>query len=534
MSDIDAIHTVFADWCAARAASERELVRVAALLVSQARSAGHSCVALPLVADCRERLLASGLAGDGNTPTPLVIEGGRLYLYRYWQAECRLAANLRARWQMPRKPMDADATQRFHALFPETSELDHQALAARAALERNGVVITGGPGTGKTTTVARILALLAGSGTQQVALAAPTGKAAQRLRAALLEHLPRCGAINPALTRAAQRASTVHRLLGVDRDGGLRHDAERPLPHDVLVVDEASMLDLVLMDALVAALPLTSQLILLGDAGQLASVEAGNVLGDIAAHDRGGAVVRLTVNHRSRHHPGLAALATALRAGDAAATRAALGDDGQSDVDRCLPEDLDAALELVWPDQQAACAAADAASALQALDQARILTALNDGPWGVEGLNRRVEARLRAAGVDTRHEWYQGRPVLITANDPATRLFNGDLGVCWDGAVHFGDGAGGVRAVAPALLPAHRSAWAMTVHKAQGCEFARVLVVLPESAHPLVTRELVYTAVTRAKSRARLVATDAVLDAACAASAVRASGLQERLEIGLR
>jgi exodeoxyribonuclease V alpha subunit len=312
------------------------------------------------------------------------------------------------------------------------------------------------------------------------------------------------------------------------------------------------------MDALLAALPPQARLILLGDAGQLASVEAGSVLADLtrlapprtgldagrsaalaAAQGRtiqGGMastwsdhIIRLQINHRSRAHPALAALAVALREGDAAAVGRVLDDAAQHDAKRVEPAHLDTAIDLIWDDCRAAMTAPGPAEALAALGRARILCALNDGPRGVAGLNRAVEARLRQAQVPVDGPWYRGRPVLIGANDPANGLFNGDLGVAWDGAVWFDDGHGGVRSVAPALLPEHRTAWAMTVHKAQGCEFIRVAVVLPDAPHALVTRELIYTAVTRAREQVRLVATPEVLAAACAASAVRESGLAERL-----
>jgi len=324
-----------------------------------------------------------------------------------------------------------------------------------------------------------------------------------------------------------------------------------------VVVDEASMADLLLMDALLAALPTQARLVLLGDPGQLASVEAGHVLGDLV-HAAGGqhgpgladwcsalgmtsppasatageladAVVELRANYRFADHPGIGALASALRAGDGAAALAATA---HGDV-ALLPHSTRpaAAIDAVIDECAACVAAPDAASALARFAELRVLSPLRTGAWGVEGLNGAIEARLRARGAIGPGQEYRGRPILITANDWRLGLANGDVGVIWDDAAWF-PAAQGLRRVAIPRLPPHATAWAMTVHKAQGSEFARVLVVVPPGDAPFLTRELLYTAITRARRRIELMATPAQVMAAAGRSAARASGLAAALAVG--
>ena len=594
ISPIDAeLATVLARRATAslRSLDEIQLVGVATALVSRERGEGHSClslehvageypwpevapdIALPDVGRCRDVLLRSGLCGDGSVPTPLVLDHNRLYLYRYYAAECRLATAIRARL----KPREDDSreprpsvVQLFQRLFPTPSSggTDWQAVAAAAALRNSLTVITGGPGTGKTTTVAKILALLLQRDPAlRIALAAPTGKAAARLTESIgvqVEGMQLDDAVRAALPREGR---TLHRLLDYrpwsDRLG---YGADQLLAEDVIVVDEASMVDLLMMDALFAAVRPGAAVILLGDQDQLASVEAGYVLGDICraaaacgethgqalgawytalsgcniasaadASPLRDSVVRLRRNYRFENRPGIGALVDAVRDGDADRALATLDGGEYEDVAR-----LDTTItvrELLAPIDRLIDDYLDARTpedALERLGGFRVLCALRRGPTGVTGLNNAIERLLRDRGRITRATWYDRRPVLITANDPATGLFNGDIGVTFAGddgrtQVWFPAAEQAIRGFAPARLPAHETAWAMTVHKSQGSEFGYVVLVLPDEENRVVTRELLYTGVTRAKEKLEMVANEAVVRRAVGTQVTRVSGLSSML-----
>lgn len=568
---------------------ERDTVGVAGALLSADRGRGHSCIdlaalagmrpwsgadalALPDFDACRSILTRSALCGDGIEPSALVLDGTRLYLYRYHAAERRLASAVRDRVSgdgATAAPDDATITS-FRALFPATTDgsIDWQGVAAAAALRSRLCIITGGPGTGKTTTVAKILALLLQREPDlRIALAAPTGKASARLAAAIANGAAMLSVDEHVRARLPRDGRTLHRLLGYRPwDDCFAHHANNPLPDDVVVVDEASMIDLLMMDALFAALRPGARVILLGDPDQLASVDAGYVLGDVCrAADASGAehgvalsawydtlsgqpitasatatplrdaVVRLRRSYRFEAHAGIGALAEAVRAGDAGRALSVLADAQQGDVSlRESDHTIDELLEPVLPALERYLTAATPLDALRALGEFRVLCAVREGRTGVAGVNEAVEWWLRARGVPTRARWYDGRPVLITANDSTTALFNGDVGVTFTGSdgrklVYFADGSGGVRPVPPARLPEHETAWAMTVHKSQGSEFAHVLLVLPDDDSRVLTRELLYTAVTRATERVDIVGTPSAVEACVRRSTERASGLAERL-----
>lgn len=568
---------------------ETRFVGLAAALLSAELAHGNSCLelrsllnasapwtdgvgtALPGLDEWRALLLRSGVCGDGRAPMPLVIEGGRLYLYRFHAAECRLANAIHARVRAPwleREPADATRAL-FGKLFPAAADgaTDWQAVAAAAALRGGLTVVTGGPGTGKTTAVARVLALLLHENPAlQVALAAPTGKAAARLVESVqgsLASLP----IDDALRRRMPATGrTLHRLLGYRPwNDTFAHGADAPLAEDVVIVDEASMVDVLMMDALFAALRPTARLILLGDRDQLASVDTGYVLGDLCraaescgtAHGTGLArwygalggsalessagatperdtVVRLVKSWRFEKQPGIGALADCVRRGSASGALAVLADPARGDATR--RDAVHSAAELLAPMASTVDDYLAAETPEQALDRFgafRVLCALRDGRAGVTGLNEQIEHWLRARGIPTRARWYEGRPVLITSNDQATGLFNGDVGVTTisggQARVWFRDNAGRPRAVAPARLPAHETAWAMTVHKAQGSEFGQVVLVLPDEDTRVLTRELLYTGVTRARTSVDVVGDAELLRLAIERATVRASGLAARL-----
>ncbi|MCC4596160.1 exodeoxyribonuclease V subunit alpha [Xanthomonas campestris pv. phormiicola] len=543
---------------------------------------------------------------------PLVLEHGLLYLRRYREYERRLAQGLRRLAAQPLPPFDVAAlAPLFAQLFPKagasplpsategsprgregarragegTSALDpptdRQAQAAALALRRALLLVTGGPGTGKTTTIARLLLLriaqvqATATAAPRIALAAPTGRAAERMAESLRAAVTRAldNGIDPALAAALPAgASTLHRLLGVIPDlPRFRHDADNPLPFDLIVVDEASMVDLPLMCKLVEAVADGTQLILLGDADQLPSVEAGDVLaailqaagpGDALQPDDAQALHPLLGHTSSDTHSGglaghrvhllrgyrqaqgfeLAPLADAVRAGDADTALALLrsgelaGVHFHEDSEDPLAIRRDALLAH-W---RALADAEDPAAALRAAARLRLLTAVRAGAQGARGLNARIEQLLADSGAGARRlgaasPWFHGRLLLVTENSYRHGLFNGDVGICLrekQGALvawFEGEGDGQVRGFHPAALPAHESAFAMTVHKAQGSEFDEVWLQLPNRDARVLSRELVYTGITRARQSLHLAASETVLRAALARHAARISGLAWRL-----
>ena len=420
---------------------------------------------------------------------------------------------------------------------------DLQKFAAEKAVANRFTVITGGPGTGKTRTVTTILQLLfsqPGAEDLRIALAAPTGKAAARLTESIRS------------VREDLKATTVHRLLGYLPDSPyFRHAAEHPLPADVVIVDEASMVDLALMAKLVLAVPPAAQLILLGDRDQLASVEAGNVLADICAAAEAavpneplhGSVVALTRNYRFAESGGIYRVSSAINAGDTDRTIGALRENEDDEVHwQTLPPLTNLAGALrhrVVDGFRGYLEAGEPQEALARLQTFRILCAVRHGPFGVENLNALTEELLADAGLLTpQRSWYRGQPLTITRNDYNLGLFNGDSGVILpdresDGELRafFFSPEGKLRRFLPARLPLHETAFAMTVHKSQGSEFERLLLILPEKDGPLLTRELLYTAITRARRHAEIWAPEGVLRGAIARQVRRNSGLRDALSV---
>lgn len=531
-------------------------------------------------------------AGDRDGATsddqPLTIDGTLLYLDRYWRYERLVARQLRARATGAAGDVDVDLLRagldRVFAEDPPGAP-SRQRIAAALALLRRLAVIAGGPGTGKTYTIARVLTLLHEQASARddrdlrVALVAPTGKAAARME----EEIHRAsaevdtdGTIRTALAEA--EASTIHRLLRVHpgNRSRFRHHHDNPLPHDVVVCDETSMVSLSLMAKLLDALRHDARVILVGDPEQLASVEAGAVLGDIvgpataglrmapparrsleaavgadlSAHidevdgpGVGDGIAVLTRVHRYEEDSGIADLATAIQRGDGDGAVAALsiGRDDlrwlQVGADAYEERGLGPLRELVVANGRAVFDAArsgDAAGALDALDRLRILCAHRRGPHGVTGWVPLVERWLAqdVDGYEPTGLWYVGQPVLVTQNDHRLGIFNGDIGVVITGdeglTVAF-EGEPTPRRYSPTRLEATETVHAMTVHKSQGSQFGDVIVVLPEASSPILTRELLYTAITRGQRSATVVGTEGAVRAAVDREVQRASGLRRAL-----
>ena len=582
-----------------------DAVLAAAALASLAVAKGHAGVRLGAAdalveaeiawpdADAWTRQLAASRWVDtpddatavADPHAPLVLEGGLLYLRRYREYERALALGLQriATQPVPEAGIEPLALL-FARLFPHAAHDDRQARAAALALRHALLLVTGGPGTGKTTTTARLLVLLvaqalhAGRASPRIALAAPTGRAAERMAESVrqaVQALAAMGVDADLLAALPTSGTTLHRLLGTIPDSPrFRHDGDNPLPFDVVVVDEASMIDLPLMAKLVDAVASGTRLVLLGDPDQLPSVEAGDVLaailgaaGEGDAMGRGdadvlrpllgdadntsvlaqeggearfpGIRVHLQRGWRQSEALDLAPLAAAVREGDADAALAQLRAGTLSNVH--FHEGLADPLELQRDDLlahfRALGHAATPADALAQSTRLRLLTAVREGPQGARTLNARIERLLAEGGGSGRapQGHFQGQLLIVTENSYRHRLFNGDIGVCMRDAAGTlvawfpGDDADHPRAFHPAALPAHESAFAMTVHKAQGSEFDTVWLLLPARGNRVLSRELVYTGITRARRALHVAGSEAVIREALARHAGRWSGLGWRL-----
>ena len=545
---IDAADVLVAQRLCAMAKEADERVQLAVALVVRGLRAGSVCLDLrsveaqvddadlpwPAISGWLEAVWASPLL---EAPHVLRRQEHLLYLDRYWREEQQIADDLRT--MVPRRTEDAVDTEADIArLFPAGYE--EQREAARTALPQRFTVLTGGPGTGKTTTVARLLALFAGqSGSRlRIGLAAPTGKAAARLQEAVQLEIDQLELVDQRRL-SGLRATTLHRLLGgrPDSSSRFRHHRGNRLPHDVIVIDETSMVSLTMMARLLEAVRPQSRLLLVGDPDQLASVDAGAVLADLVdglGVGRGSPVVALQTSHRFGESIG--ALASAIRDGDADAALAVLRAGGEH-IEWVDDDDPGAALlEVLLPQALALRQAAvlgDAKAALATLDEHRLLCAHRRGPRGVQHWNRQVERWLtESTGEPIWSDWYVGRPVLVTANDYGLGLYNGDTGVTVagsDGLRATIAGAAEPRAFATSRLPDLETMYAMTIHKSQGSQAGEVTVLMPPVDSRLLSRELFYTAVTRAKAKVRVVGSAEEVRAAIEKRAVRATGLALRL-----
>jgi len=668
---------------------ENPEVALAAAIVSFQCNQGNICVHLPSVAgeefppalddgakircpqlkDWLKRLQSSPVVGKPGEFKPLILDNRqRLYLHRYWQYENNLVQAIQERASATSPNVNWDLVHDgFARLFPKSksNEVDWQKVAAFAALRKNFCIISGGPGTGKTHTVALVLALLieqAGQTKLRIKLAAPTGKAAARLQESLRQTKAEMNCDARVKAQLPEEASTIHRLLGYVPDSvEFRHNADNPLAADVVIVDEASMVGLPLMAKLVEAVPKSARLILLGDKDQLASVEAGAVLGDLCnagfkrelsrkfaddcekltgekiraddgsefclqavgecepplprkrgtPNELADSIVELRKNYRFGESGRIYQLSQAINNGDAANALAALGEAESNDIltsapsnlagsagvspanssigdgtrrrDASAPKvaswrqlpkaaELKAQLKSIALEHFAPCFknrrdelhesqtfrenrdscnsslrnAESAETILRRMEKFRILCAVRQGVYGVGAVNRLVEEILREAGlIQTDADWYAGRPVMITRNDYNLKLFNGDIGVALPDVgqtsclsdrleacptrVFFRGEGGAIRAISPLRLPEHETVYAMTVHKSQGSEFENVLLILPDRESPVLTRELIYTGLTRASGSVQLWLREEIFRAAIARRVERTSGLRDAL-----
>ncbi|GAB3015239.1 exodeoxyribonuclease V subunit alpha [Bowmanella dokdonensis] len=602
---INGLDRAFAEFIATQEPRHGRSMAIVAALLSQQLASQHVCVSLGeltrLYNDCLGELdldlpmlfeselqqilerahTVSRPDAAESVDRPIVLQQDALYLQRYWLHEQRLAERLSLladkRLALDIKAGKAMLESLFGSLEPQ---LDWQQVAVVLAASRQLCLITGGPGTGKTTTVTRLMALVQGLARQQgallrIALVAPTGKAAARLTESIgqaREKLP------PELRDDLPvEAATLHRLLGYQPNKvTFRHDRDNPLPLDMLILDEASMVDLPMMSKLLDALPEHARLVMLGDRQQLASVEVGSVLGDICqslpsaiwqdekipqftadtceliekmtgmqlpvAGKKQSRVqdnlVMLRKSHRFADDSGVGRLARAVNQGNFKDILLCLSGADERELDWRTLDSVDVLVEQVCDELGgyfAAVRSGDIGGAFSLLGRQQLLCASRRGPWGVEQLNRRIELALTRRGwIRPEQDFYPGCPIMVGQNDYQVRLFNGDVGICMTDEqgllkVWFMDAAGQFRALLPSRVPASQRLYAMTIHKSQGSEFEHAILSLGSLAQELVSKELLYTAITRARNRVTLYARAELLRDALQTHSLRGSGLAGRL-----
>ncbi len=489
---------------------------------------------------------------------PLILDTDRdvprLYLLRYWQYEQRLAGFIHRNRQLPPLPLDNPLLEEgIKRLFPNAqSQPDQQADAARAALQNRFCVITGGPGTGKTTTVLKIIILLLEQVSDRpmtLAIAAPTGKATNRIRESLRSSRTEADqqglTTEKVLSRIPAETFTIHRLLGsIHHSPRFRHDRNNPLPYDCVIVDEVSMVDMALMSKLVEALRPDSRLILLGDKNQLSSVESGSVLGDIcdapesSTHQN---IINLEKSYRFDEQSGIGRLSHLINNGQARESLEMLHQPPSADIrlqQTPRPGDVRSSLEKAllktyrnWFDTLST------ENVFSMVTRFGVICALRNGPYGAVTINRLIEQLLTEKKlIPKNREWYIGRPVMVTRNHHQLELYNGDIGIVLPDdedngrpKVFFDRGGNVYRKISPARMPEHETAYAMTIHKSQGSEFDRVLIILPDQDAPILSRELIYTAITRARESVDIWSDDDTFLKSVNRRTERSSGLKSAL-----
>jgi len=598
-SEIALFDIKFTQWLAKKLPESDPAQLLLNAIVSRDLTHGHVCIELsslesrlaswPSHIDVKARQILSGfdlslqpqlghslidnmLIGDGSVITPLVLDQQRLYFYRYWQYECKVANWLMASTITTDNQTNSHLKQQLDRFFNNSEQPDWQRIAAAVTTRNNITIISGGPGTGKTTTVTKLLAihvenqLLLGKKTR-IELAAPTGKAAARLSESIADAKAKLNLSEQVVKLIPEQGKTIHRLLGVrGKSKKYLHDMNNPLLADLLVIDEASMIDLPMMASIVDALAKHTRLVLIGDRDQLASVEAGSVLGDMCdspqehcysaqlstslAQSCGYINAKqssyafcdnlafLKKSYRFSEDSGIGLLAHACNSGNAKEAQSVLKR-GFNDLELLVANDdpqsllasvltgysayIDIINEQTTPEQM-----------LSVFNQFRVLCTLRVGSFGVENINAQIEKHFESTAKKiAANRWYIGRPIMITQNDNQMGLYNGDIGVaCIDHnsgqlRVWFEQG-NELRAVLPSRLPRHETVFAMTVHKSQGSEFDHVMFVLAHGAK-IINKELVYTAVTRAKKKFSYLGSIPLLSQAICTSTKRVSGLAQRI-----
>ncbi len=495
------------------------------------------------VADWRRSLLKSSAIGQPGDLTPLILdESNHLYFHRYWQYEQQLAAALKSRVHCE---LETPEDSWFDQQFKNLPLSEQQQEAVKKALSNNFSIISGGPGTGKTTTIASLLLLLNHFDPDaRVGLAAPTGKAAMRMQEAMLNSAEQFDPADAVLLET--QAQTLHRLLGYQSGKvTFRYQQSNPLPYSVVIVDEASMIDLALMNKLVSAVAKDARLILIGDRHQLASVEAGSVFGDICIDRQtnvlSSTLTLLTKSYRFSTGQGIEQLSKSINAGNSDAVIEILSSTKFPEIEWLNPE-VDS---IIWQQQlktkvfqqlDAIKSAPSSAEKFANLSHFQLLCAHQKGRFGVAGISSAIDDWIQKKYRLADKIWYAGKPLMIKENDYQTKLFNGDFGLVvaekeQKFRVVFQSSNEHSQSLSISRLPAHENAWAISVHKSQGSEFDEVMLVLPESPSPVISRELLYTAVTRAKSKITIVSNEKVLRHAIEHQIQRRSGLANGLSV---
>ena len=527
-------------------------------------------IAIVCTAEQQAALLATQLVGEAGEYKPLIIDKGYLYLNRYWHYQQQLAGQIQMRVK-PQASSNLESNwikERLDHYFgkQDTSEIDWQRLAAQRGLENNFLILSGGPGTGKTTTITRILALLIEHHTDfsdsenplRIALAAPTGKAAIRMLDSIRNEQQKLDFGHQVLAQMPNHASTLHKLLGfIPQSVMFKHSHNNLLNADVVLVDEASMVDIALMSKLVDAVPQHAKLILIGDKDQLASVETGSVFADMCEGlAKSKNLITLQKNWRFAKDSGIGQLAIAANQGDSNKALEIFNDESHPEcvlvpLDVISRNQLPADLIMPWKNYFDVLNDKDASitEIFEAFNHYRVLCALRRGLNGSSIMSQRIEEALVKQGLISlrstarkAQKWYHGRPVMITQNSYSKGLFNGDTGITLmdktgQAKVWFPDANSNkqgtetaFKSFAPVRLPVHETTWAMTIHKSQGSEFDEVALILPHEVMPLLTRQLIYTGVTRARKKLSVVASMDVLVAGVRAEVVKATRIEDILK----
>ncbi|OCG21534.1 MULTISPECIES: exodeoxyribonuclease V subunit alpha [unclassified Gilliamella] len=524
-----------------------------------------------------EQAQNSRVVSDGTNLSPLILIENKLYFQRMWLDEKNVAQYFNHTILNKESNCDADLNTILNQLFTDNhAEIDWQKVAVAAALTRKIAIISGGPGTGKTTTVAKILAgILLTTPNARIITAAPTGKAASRLTESLSQTIEQLAF---ASLNIKAEAITLHRLLGAKADNrSFKHDKNNPLHVDVLVIDEASMVDLNMMARVIEALPTSARLILLGDKDQLSSVEAGAVFGDLCTFITHGysesrakelsqltgyvvpaceqtatitdSICLLQKSYRFNESSGIGLLANAVKEGRSTVVKNLLTDESLSDIQYHALSSQQAYEDVLHDSINhykhylnfiKQYGTNDIAAVLAKFAEYRLLCAVREGHFGVEGLNKQIELLLsknKLIRLQNKEAWYVGRPIMILRNSTSLGLYNGDIGITLMAEknssklrVYFPFADGSIKGFSPFRLPEHETAYAMTIHKSQGSEFDDVNIILPTSYSPLLNRSLLYTAITRAKKNVSIYATEPILLQAIKSQTPRHSGLVSLLQ----